>query len=145
MEWNFKRACAMNGQIENPRIKRLGFDSNTIIDIVNKRYNKAQLEPILSQTKRWFVSVITRIEILSYANLTPDEETKIRAFLKKCRVIPLNHKIERVAIKFRQLTKRKLPDSVIAATAITLGATLITRDAHLLGREYPGLQTISIQ
>ncbi|MHC6203989.1 PIN domain-containing protein [Breznakiellaceae bacterium SP9] len=38
----------------------------------------------------------------------------------------------------------KLPDAVIAATAIALAAPLVTRDDQLLRLVYPGLETLSI-
>jgi len=39
----------------------------------------------------------------------------------------------------------ELPDAIIAATAVLLGAILVTDDAKLLKLEWPGLQTFSIR
>jgi len=56
---------------------------------------------------------------LAYPNLSLPEEFQIRLLLKKrFKVVPLNKKIEQTAILIRSKTKLKLPDSIIAATAV---------------------------
>ena len=83
------------------------------------------------------------MELLSFPGITEDEENRISAFLSKREIIPIDGAIERLAIMFRRKTGRKLPDSIIAATAITLGAILVTNDKHLLELPFPGLATVS--
>jgi predicted nucleic acid-binding protein len=86
------------------------------------------------------VSVITKIELLSYPNLTGMEEQQIRLLLKKrFKVVPLNKKVELIATLIRSKTKLKLPDSIIAATAISKKALLISGDDNLLKLNWPGL------
>jgi predicted nucleic acid-binding protein len=133
---NIKGKYAMSGKIV--------FDTNIIMDIVKKKYDTQKLKAVLER-KKLFVSVITRMELFASANIDPLEEQSIRIFLKKCKVIPMNRKIEHEAVMFRRKTHKKLPDSIIAATAIILGASLITRDDHLLGKHWPGLHTLSIE
>jgi predicted nucleic acid-binding protein len=123
---------------------KIVLDTNSVIDIVSKKYDPEKLKTAMDQKKR-FVSVITRMELFASANADPFEEESIRIFLKKCKVIPLNKKIEHEAIKFRRGTHRKLPDSIIAATAVVLGASLITHDGHLLNQTWTGLTTFSIE
>jgi predicted nucleic acid-binding protein len=91
-----------------------------------------------------FISVITRIELLSYHGITAAEEDRIRQFLEGVTVVPLLDEIEQTAISFRRARKRKTPDSIIAATAIALDAALVTMDSHFLTAAWPGLQTLSI-
>jgi predicted nucleic acid-binding protein len=91
------------------------------------------------------ISVITKIELLVYPNLSPSEEFQIRLLLKKrFKVIPLNKKIEQTAILIRSKTKLKLPDSIIAATAVYKKALLISGDEQLLALKWSGLQVQGI-
>ena len=77
------------------------------------------------------VSVISEIELLSYPGLASAEEKQIEAFLAKVNVIELSDAVKREAIKLRKTRKLKLPDAIVAATAKTLAATLLTNDKAL--------------
>ena len=56
----------------------------------------------------------------------------------------VNEAIEQKAIEIRRATTIKLPDSIIAATAIILDAVLLTDDDRLLSFSWPGLLTQSL-
>jgi predicted nucleic acid-binding protein len=90
------------------------------------------------------MSIITYIELLSFPDISADEEEQIKEFLPTCEIIPLDDAIVQTTITFRRKTKRKVPDSIIAATAIETGSLLFTRDDHLLKADFPGLKTKSI-
>ena len=90
----------------------------------------------------FYTSVISRIELLSFHDISPFEERKILEILDGTSVLILNAKIEDIAIIFRRATRRKLPDAIVAASAISIGATLVTSDKDLAGTDYPGLKTI---
>ena len=122
---------------------KIVFDSVSVIDIANEKCNMDKVAG-LTKANKSLVSVVTRIEsLVSPKSLL--EETKIRHFLKRCKTMGINPKIEREAIKLRQSAKLKLPDAIIAATAVVTGATLITRDNDLLKLDFPGLNTLSIE
>jgi predicted nucleic acid-binding protein len=53
--------------------------------------------------------------------------------------------VVKIAIEIRRKKLVKLPDAVIAATAIDFDATLITRDTDLLDFAYPGLRPSHIE
>jgi predicted nucleic acid-binding protein len=53
--------------------------------------------------------------------------------------------ITKIAIDIRRTKPVKLPDAVIAATAIDFNATLITRDTDFLNFPYPGLRPTRIE
>lgn len=89
-----------------------------------------------------FVSAITRMELLSFPEITDDEEQAVTEFLDCVGVMPVDPVIENAAIQIRRATKRKLPDCIIAATALRLEATLVTCDSQLANTEYPGLVTL---
>ncbi len=65
------------------------------------------------------VSQITRMELLGYPKLTIEEDQAIRSFLAACRVSLLDERIEAEAIHLRRSGLFKLPDAIVAATAIT--------------------------
>ena len=119
------------------------FDTNTVIDLFKGRIDLALFRRETAG-KEQYLSSISRMELLSFPAITEDEENRISAFLSKREIIPIDGVIERLAIMFRRKTGRKLPDSIIAATAITLGAILVTNDKHLLELPFPGLATVSV-
>ena len=92
---------------------------------------------------RYFVSVITEIELLSYPSLSPDEETQIRDFLTKITVVGIDNNIKELAITFRKQNRLRLPDAIIAATAQSLNAILFTNDVRLAS--LTGINTQSLQ
>jgi len=114
------------------------FDTCAMIAIIK---NKIENGPITSLPANInaLISVITRIELLSYPNLSASEAQQIRMLLKKrFKVVSLNNKIEQIATLIRAKTKLKLPDSIIAATAISKKALLISGDTQLLSLKWPG-------
>jgi predicted nucleic acid-binding protein len=113
-------------------------DSNIIIGFLDNREGFPDLNKVPQDTAI-HISVITELELLSFSKLTPSAESVILRFLSDLTVVPLTDAIKQKTIEFRRATKRKLPDSIIAATAIVLGATLITRDEDLLKANFPGL------
>jgi predicted nucleic acid-binding protein len=79
----------------------------------------------------FYVSVITEIELLSYPSLSPQDEMEVREFLSNVTIIDLQPAIKQSAIALRRQYRLKLPDAVIAATALQLGAELLTNDLKL--------------
>jgi len=77
-------------------------------------------------------SSITRMELLGFPKLTEAESDRIGRMLKQLRHLPLTHDVEDIVIDIRKVLKIKLPDAIIAATACSLGAKLLTLDRHLL-------------
>jgi predicted nucleic acid-binding protein len=77
-------------------------------------------------------SAITRMELLGFHRITQEEETLIRQKLEHFSYLPLTKDIEDRVISLRQSRKIKLPDAIIAATALCSGTELLTLDQHLL-------------
>lgn len=78
------------------------------------------------------LSVITRMELLSFGGLTPKNRPAIEAFLDAWPVESLHSLIEEEAIRLRAKYRIKLPDSIIAATASLNDLPLVTADKKLL-------------
>jgi predicted nucleic acid-binding protein len=92
-----------------------------------------------------FISVITEIELFAKPVLPSDEEENLRAFLSdRIHIIDLTDEIKKEVIALRRTTKHKLPDCIVAATAIVIDATLMTADARLLRLTWPGFKTKNI-
>ncbi|RYZ57394.1 MAG: type II toxin-antitoxin system VapC family toxin [Chitinophagaceae bacterium] len=78
--------------------------------------------------KGLYASFVSEIELLSFGRLTAREEKSIKEFLLQFRIIDIDQSIKQEAISLRKAYSLKLPDCIIAATAITLQLTLITAD-----------------
>jgi len=121
------------------------FDSNFVINSFHR------LQTALADTFRaefahteCFISVITEMELLSFHAISPVEEAAIMAFLEEVTVIPLNDAVKQKTIAFRRVTNCKLPDSIIAATALLLDAEVVTEDGKLLNVTFPGFRVVSM-
>lgn len=78
------------------------------------------------------ISVISELELLAYPGLTSAEEQRIRAFLADVSATDLTQSVKHHAVNLRKQFGLKLPDAIVAATALALGATLLTNDQRLL-------------
>lgn len=116
-------------------------DTNIVIDYLNGLTEFADLSERLSGAEI-FASVVTRMELLSYHLLTTEDEPCVQAFLADLAIIPIGPEIERATIAIRRVARLKLPDSIIAATALVADATLVTRDRRLAELNWPGLRTL---
>ena len=117
---------------------KLLLDTNAILGIFKGRPSFAVL---LETAEKVCVSVITRMELLSFHGVTPEHEKQIRDFLDAVSLVPLNANVEETAIKLRRATRRKLPDAIVAASAIVAKAVLVTYDRELANIDFPGLET----
>jgi predicted nucleic acid-binding protein len=72
------------------------------------------------------------MELLGFHRITQEEETLIKQKLEKFSYLPLTKDIENRVVALRQSRKIKLPDAIIAATALSLDIELLTLDQHLL-------------
>jgi predicted nucleic acid-binding protein len=79
------------------------------------------------------VSVITELELLSFPKLDTTGESRIRALLDTVSIIDLSLEVREATIALRRIHRLKLPDAIIAATAVVLEGELLTNDAALLG------------
>jgi predicted nucleic acid-binding protein len=114
-------------------------DTHIIIDFVNRKPAAVDLEVLLTQSY-CLVSFITKLELLGYPRITPIEETGISDFLQRITILPMSEQIERETIEIRRKTKLKLPDAIIAATAVAIDANVVTSDPHFLKCVYPALR-----
>lgn len=86
-------------------------------------------------------SVLTRIEILGWHRHTSESRRATVALLDQLVEIPLTRAIVERTIELRSMLLIKLPDAIIAATALTEGLPLMTRNSSDFKR-IPGLTVI---
>ncbi|MCF6236784.1 MAG: PIN domain-containing protein [Gammaproteobacteria bacterium] len=77
------------------------------------------------------VSQITRMELLSFPSLQANEEQAIQKFLDTITVLNFDERIEEGVIQFRRSQGGKLPDAMIAATALCYQLQLLAMDKNL--------------
>lgn len=74
------------------------------------------------------ISIITKIELLGW-NFPNSEKKEINQEFVECStVFPLDNEVVEKTIELRRNYKIKLPDAIIAATAIIFNFTLISRN-----------------
>lgn len=73
------------------------------------------------------ISSITWMETLSYP-FSEDEEQIVRAFLQEFRLIEVFSPVMELTVEIRRNKKMKLPDAIIAASAIHNDLILVTRN-----------------
>lgn len=75
-----------------------------------------------------FISEITEIELLGYKNISDTQLKNRHNLLTNCTLVNLSEPIKQITIALRQNYNIKIPDAIIAATAIYLNLPLITAD-----------------
>jgi len=118
---------------------KLLLDTNIIIDFLKNDNDVFDLTSLLLQHE-CFTSVIVKLELLKFPGIILDEENAIKDFLRLIPVIPLNLPIEDETIIVSRSTKLKLPDAIIAATAILYNAEIVTDDEHFFNCNYDKLK-----
>ena len=105
-------------------MNRYLLDTNTIIYALNQGVKLPQ--------GRYFISIITEIELLSYAHLTKNDEETLKRLLSQFESIELTNRVKEKTITMRKEAKLTLPDSIIVASALDNDAILVTSDKQLL-------------
>ncbi|MDQ6843244.1 MAG: type II toxin-antitoxin system VapC family toxin [Bacteroidota bacterium] len=73
------------------------------------------------------VSIITKIEVLSF-NAADEHYALLNNFMNDATVIDLTYDVVMASIEIRKKYKTKLPDAIIAATAVVYNLSLISHN-----------------
>lgn len=104
-------------------------DTNTVIYYLQAALpEKAMLQLHTIVDAQPLVSVITKIELLGFNTATIEEQTITETFINSSFVFNLDNAVINQTIDLRKQNKIKLPDAIIAATAIVYSLTLVTRN-----------------
>lgn len=104
-------------------------DTNIGIYLMNGSLNAnglTYIEPIINAD--YHLSVITKIELLGFEFKEVLDLIDTKNFVEDGIIVPLDDEIVEKTIELRRIYKIKLPDALIAATAIVFDMTLISRN-----------------
>lgn len=108
----------MNGTNAN----KIVLDTNAIIYL-----QRGTVAEILPPGAYW-ISVITEIELLSFPGLSTEQKTWLLRLISDLEIADIDMKIKQCAIELRLAYRLKLPDALIAATALVHDALLLSND-----------------
>lgn len=79
----------------------------------------------------YFISAITEMELLSFGGLSDLQRQWLQRFIDAIEVIEINNEVKKVTIDLRCKYHLKLPDAIVAASAINKDAILFSNDKKL--------------
>jgi predicted nucleic acid-binding protein len=103
-------------------------DTNAVIDYLGKKLpvnGMTFMNGVIDATPN--VSVVTKIEVLGF-NAPSEHYQLLTNFMNDATVFDLTNNIVDISIDIRKKHKTKLPDAIIAATALAFNLTLITHN-----------------
>lgn len=113
-------------------------DTNAFIYFFEGR---STITDLVVNTPEIYFSAISEIELLSATHLTPKEIDSIKAFLLLCQRVELITDIIDQTIMIRRQYRFKVPDAIIAASALYLKIPLVSADMDF--QKVMGLTLIS--
>ena len=112
-------------------------DSNVLIDTLNGKLDIFAAIAVFSPCDI-FINPVVEIETLAKAGMTIEEEAQGRILLSGFKWAEIDRSVCNYAIAIRRSKKLLLPDALIAATALSLNATVLSNDPHLRDFQWPG-------
>ena len=112
--------------------QRYLLDTNAVIALLQG----ASVNKLLKDAEWIGISVITTLEFLAFPKLTVHDKKLFNKFLERVEVIDLTSKDTSyldLCISLRKKYSLKLPDAIIAASAISYDCCLVTNDHHFSG------------
>lgn len=106
------------------------WDSNTAIYFLQKQFPPATeklIEDLLIESLP-AISAITEIELLCWKTTSDTDLRLLTDFIDDVTIIELEKPIKLKTAEIRKINRIKLPDAIIAATALIHNLTLITRN-----------------
>jgi len=99
-------------------------DTNIVLHILN---GDKTIASFLNHSSV-FISFITEIELLSYHGFNLGDLQKVKKLIEELQIIDLSSEIKEIAIGLRIKHRLKIPDALIAATAIAQNLPLVSAD-----------------
>lgn len=98
-------------------------DTNILIYLLEGRVT---VDPYIKTI--FAASVVSEIELMGWYKISEAQKQILHRLIDRLHVIDLSVAIKQIAIDIKQHHKIKLPDAIIAATAIHLDVPLLTAD-----------------
>jgi len=119
-------------------------DTNAIIYYIGNDPEATPLmQDLLGESPIIYVSTISEIELFATPKLSETDIEEINAMLASTILIPLDSRLARIAAEIKKNTLIKIPDLIIAATAIYTRTTLVTRNIKDF-KKIPNLSLLKI-
>ncbi len=103
-------------------------DTNVWIDAISGKITSVSFFKLTIQADWAGYSAITRLELFGYPDIKNEEKVKIVELLRDFIEIPVDSNIIDRAIIIRKNSRIKVPDAIIAASAIEHGCLLVTHN-----------------
>ncbi len=109
-------------------------DTNTVVKYIQGLYDAETRELLYQKTKEGkavFLSFMTKIELLAYNPQTTSPaivtyQENVAKFIANATILMLDEDIVQETIRIRKTTRVKIPDCIIAATAIKQDMILLS-------------------
>jgi len=119
---------------------RFFLDTNAIVSLLR---GEESVRLIIAHPQWIGISIISHLEFLSFPNLNECDRELFKKFSQQVDVIGLdieNRLLMQTIVDMRRQYRLKLPDAIIAATAVCQNATLVTAD-----RDFQSLPDLSLR
>lgn len=123
-------------------MNRFLLDTNAVIALLGGNH---QLNVTLADAEWVGISIITKLEFLSFPNITTPDVDLFSTFESRVEVIDIANAqadLLKDVVRLKKTARVKLPDAIIVASALANQAMLITADMQLLN-QWPE-QTMSL-
>jgi predicted nucleic acid-binding protein len=118
-------------------------DSNILIYFVDPGYERLR-EYLEQQETELFASLISKLEVLGYHQLTIGNRLDLERLLGNMAILPISNSVIDKAIQLRQQRRRSMGDSIIAATALLYNLPVLTNNVADFSTIIDGLRVISL-
>jgi predicted nucleic acid-binding protein len=121
--------------------ERCLIDSNVIIDFCNGKLSEKGrkfLERLAPE-----ISIVTNIELFATKNISVAEQELLARFVSIALVHPVTVDLIEATIEIRKEYRLKLPDAIIAATALVFDLVLLSRNTSDFSK-VNGLQVVNL-
>lgn len=125
--------------------KALVFDSSVLILFLNDALPEPSVSLLAErlQTGQAMISSIVRAEVLAWSGHTAASLRSATCLLDVCQLVPVDAPVADEAARIRSETGLKLPEALIAATALRESSALVTANGKDF-RRVPGLVLIEV-
>lgn len=106
------------------------WDTNIAIYFLQNQFTReaeARIITILEESGP-VISVITEIELMCWKSANAKDKAILKRFISDSDRLEINSAIKLKTAEIRKTSKIKLPDAIIAATAVVHSMTLVTRN-----------------
>lgn len=116
-------------------------DTNTVINFLDGSIPQNGMDFLKSVLKNESIlSVITEMEVLGYNFENSEDENITKVFIEASTVIQIDKNVVAETINIRKSKKIKLPDAIIAATALVHKLKIVSRNVS----DFDGIKNIEV-